>query len=242
MKKNIVLNGLAGAAALAGATQSYGAIVNVALPTNIVGAAPTASSTITAANTRNIDLNGDTLRDLSIRFRDFTTTGGTVLQSFIYVGSTTAAGATVGSYIPTATSNQTYAFSLATGYSVGPNAYFYQTPGYLSHIVTNYKGTNYGFTAYLGQAGVPENIGFRFTTSTGQIDYGYLRLETDPYVSAASPGGVKFLALAYENTGAAITIPTAAVPEPGTLAALAVGAASFVGLGLKRRRAAAKAE
>ena len=235
MKQTRVLKGLAGAAAMAGASQAYGALVSVDTPTDIVGAAPTASSTITAANTRNIDLNGDGVRDVSIRFRDFTTTGGTVLQSFFYGGTSTSPGASVGYGI----SGQSYAFSLATGYTVGPNASFYQVAGYLGHIVTNYKGTNYGFTNYLGKAGVPETIGFRFTATGGQVDYGYLQLETDPYVSAANPGGIRFLKLAYENTGAAITVPAIAVPEPGSLVALAAGAATFAGIGLKRRRAAA---
>ncbi len=243
MRKNTVIKGLAGAAAMAGASQAYGAVVNVTLPANVVGAAPTTSSTITAANTRNIDLNGDGVRDISVRFRDFTATGGTVLQSFFYGGTSTSPGAPVGYYIA-ATHNQTYAFSLKTSYVIGGDSSFYQTAGYLGHIVTNYKGKNYGFTAYLGQAGVAETIGFRFTAGTDQIDYGYLQLETDPYVSATNPGGIRFISLAYENTGAAITVPAipAAVPEPGSLAALALGAASCVGLGLKRRRAAAKAE
>lgn len=235
--KGMAIKGLAGAAAMAGASQAYGTLVKVTTPANIVGAAPTTSSAITAANTRNIDLNGDGVRDLSIRFRNYTGPGGLpVTQSFFYGGTTASAGAAVGYGI----SGQAYAFSLKAGYQVGAGSSFYQVAGYLAHIVTNYKGNNYGFTAYLSQAGVPENIGFEFTTSTGQVDYGYLTLETDPYVSAASPGGVKFLGLAYDNAGTTVTVP--AVPEPGTLAALAVGAATFAGVGLKRRRAAAKAE
>ena len=241
MKKQVILKGLAGAAALAGSTQAYGAIVNVTLPTNITGTAPTASG---AQVTRTVDLNGDGDRDLYLSYRDVSETGGTLLLSYIYVGSSTLAGAAVGSYIPTSTSNQTYAFSLSKGYTVGSSSSFYQTAGYLSHLVTNYKGTNYGFNSYLGKAGVAESVGFEFTTSTGQTDFGYIQLETDPYVSASNPGGIKFLGLAYDNSGAAITIPAlpAAVPEPGSLAALALGAAGCVGLGLKRRQRAAAAK
>lgn len=239
MTKGQVFTGLAGAAAMAGATQGYGAVVNVTLPANITGAAPTTAGTQT---NRSIDLNGDGTRDLYIRYVSQAYTGGNLLRSLIYVGTAASAGASVGSYIAGSTRNLGYAFSLKAGYVVGAASGFYQATGYLNSVVTNYKGTNYGFTNYLGQAGVPENLGFRFTTSTGQVDYGYIRLETDPYVSAANPGGIKFLGLAYENTGASITIPNATnVPEPGSLAALALGAAGCVGIGLKRRRAAAAA-
>ena len=224
---------------MAGASQAYGAIVNVALPANITGAAPTTAGVTV---TRSIDLNGDGVRDLAIRYVNRTLTGGTLLQSLIYVGTAASPGAPVGSYIAGSGGNYGYGFALKTGYVVGPGAGFYQEAGFLSTLVTNYKGQNYGFTNYLGQAGVPESVGFRFTATGGQVDYGYLQLSTDPYVSAANPGGIRFLALRYENTGAAITVPTI-VPEPGSLAALAIGAAAFAGLGLKRRRAAAaKAE
>lgn len=233
MAKNQIFNGLAGAAALAGATQAYGSVVNVPLPANITGHAPTASD---AGTNRTVDLNGDGQRDLYFRYRNLSESGGTLLLSYFYGGISTAQGAAVGYQI----SGQAYAFSLSTGYVVGPSSSFYQVAGYLGHIVTNYNGTNYGFTNYLGQAGVPEFIGFKFQTVGGQTDYGYIRLETDPYVSAANPGGIKFLALAYENTGAPIVIP-AAVPEPSSLAALAMGAATFAGLGLKRRRTASAA-
>ena len=246
MKSSRVLTGLAGAAAMAGASQAYGAVVNVTLPTNIVGTAPSAAGT---AINRSIDLNGDGQRDVYIRYRDIAepatanTTGGTLLLSYIYMGTSTAQGGVYGGQIATGgtPAYSTYAFSLAQGTSVGSSGVFYQTSGYLSHLVTNYKGTNYGFTDYLGKAGVAENVGFKFLTSTGQTDYGYIQLATDPYVSAANPGGIKFLGLAYDNSGAAITIPAipAGVPEPGTLAALAVGAAAVAGVGLKRRRAAA---
>lgn len=232
MKNSRVLTGIAGAAAMAGASQAYGSIVNVTLPANITGHAPAASD---AGTNRTVDLNGDGQRDLYFRYRNLTEPGGSLLLSYFYGGISTAQGAAVGSQI----SGQAYAFSLSAGYVIGGGSSFYQATGYLGHIVTNYNGTDYGFTNYLGRAGVPETIGFKFLTTGGQTDYGYIRLETDPYVSAANPGGIKFLSLAYENTGASITVPTfAAVPEPGSLAALAMGAAGCVGIGLKRRHAA----
>ncbi len=235
MKKNIVLNGLAGAAALAGASQSYGAVVVVANPANITGHAPAATDTGTRVN---IDLNGDGQRDLSILYRNLSETGGAFLLSYVIAGTTAVPGSTVGSYISSSTgSNQAYAFALGSGTTVGSSSSFYQKTGYFTHLVTNYAGKNYGFTSYLGKAGTPEFVGFKFLTTGGQTDYGYIELETDAYVSAANPGGIKFIRLAYETTGASIV--TNAVPEPGSLAALAVGAAACVGVGLKRRRSTA---
>ena len=241
MSKARVITGLAGAAAMAGSTQAYGAVVNVPLPANIVGHAPATSD-----NGTNVllDLNGDGQRDLRITYRNLSEPSSAYLLSYIFAGTTTVPGSTVGSYISTSTgSNQAYAFSLARGTTIGSASSFYQNATFLSHLVTNYAGTNYGFTNYLGKAGSPEFVGFKFATSAAgtTFDYGYIELETDAYVSAANPGGIKFLALAYDNSGAAITIP-AAVPEPGTLAALAFGAATCVGVGLKRRRAAAAAQ
>ena len=34
-------------------------------------------------------------------------------------------------------------------------------------------------------------IGFRFTDANGQVDYGYIELETDAFVNAGNPGGVQ---------------------------------------------------
>ena len=240
VKSNAVINGLAGAVVLAGATQAYGTVVNVAPPQDIVGHTPTASDPGTQVA---IDLDGDGIGDVDIAYRNVSLQGGPALFSFIYVAGASSTGAVVGNYIASpGQANSAYAYSLPSGYRVGSSSNFYQANGYFSHLVTNYKGTNYGFTAHPGQAGVAENVGFRFSDGTGQLDYGYLQLETDPYVSAADPGGIKFLGLAYDDSGAPIIIPNLpAVPEPSSLAALALGPAGGAIISLKRRRAAAKA-
>ena len=233
MKKQTVFKGLAGAAAMAGASQAYGTVIVDTTPANLVGRAP---ATTDAGTRVNIDVNGDGTRDLSILYRNLIgTNGGYLLLSYLYAGSGTAgsgmfAGATLGT-------NASYAYNLPAGYSVGSASHMVQSAGYFGHIVTNYQGTDYGY----GTTGGIEYIGFEFkpTSTSTTFDYGYIELQTSLYTNAANPGGITFLKLAYDNSGAAIT--TGAVPEPSSLAALALGAAACGGVALKRRQRAAKA-
>jgi hypothetical protein len=222
-----VTTGFAGAAALAAASQAYGTIVVNPTPADIIGHAPAATDTGTRLN---FDLDGNGTRDLSILYRNLTEPSGFLLLGYAYAGTAAFPGAEVGAAI----SGQAYAYNLPSGYSVGPSSSFYPQSGYFTHIVTNYNGTDYGF----GTTGAMEYIGFRFLNGA-TTEYGYIQLEVDPYVSPANPGGIKFFRLAYENSGAAIL--TGAVPEPSSLAALAFGGALLAGIGVNRRRQAAKA-
>ena len=95
MRKNKILTGLAGAAALAGASQSYGTIIVRPTPANIAGNDPT-TNTSTATITRNIDVDGNGTNDLQVRYRSFNASGGAyvIQQSFIFsnTGQTAAYG------------------------------------------------------------------------------------------------------------------------------------------------------
>ena len=176
--------------------------------------------------------------DLSLLYRNLLYNGAPFTLTYIVAGTTAVPGSTVG----VAISGQAYAYSLALNTTVGSASPFYQKAGSFTHLVTNYNGVNYGAAGSLrGLAGTPEYVGFKFVTTAGVTDYGYIQVETDLYNSAADPGGLKFLKLAYDNTGAAIAVGAAAtaVPEPGTLAALAMGAVGFAGIAAKRRRKAA---
>ena len=94
-----------------------------------------------------------------------------------------------------------------------------------------------------------EYLGFQFLdTDDGLVHDGWLEIENETYTSATNPGGLIFLGGAYntvaDSAGGTILAgqsAPAAVPEPGTLSALALGAAGLVGVGLKRRRKAALA-
>ena len=108
-----------------------------------------------------------------------------------------------------------------------------------------YNGTAYA----IQKPNVLEYVGFDFKAADGLIHDGWIELESVSNDGGATiGGGLKFIAAAYnsvaDSAGGTITagqLPAAAAPEPGTLSALALGAAGLVGVGLKRRRRAALA-
>ncbi len=226
MKKNTVLKGLAGAATMAGATQGYGAVVAIPLPADLTGNNPT--NTSTTPTRRTIDIDGNGTADLQLAYRSFTTGAYVIQQSFVYAYTNGAVAGYAAS--PTAF----YAYELAAGTST--SGLTFGTAGtYLSHIATHVNSSDYGFW-YLGDKNY---VAFSFlNTQTNQTDFGYVQVETDAYVSAANPGGLKFFSAAYDNTGAPIVIGAAptAVPEPGTLAALAFGGLGAGAIAYRRRK------
>jgi hypothetical protein len=79
-------------------------------------------------------------------------------------------------------------------------------------------------------------MGFEFTGADSQLHYGYIEIKTSRFVNSTNKGGIFFLDAFYEtNPNTPITI--APVPEPGTLASLAFGAAVIGGAALRRRKA-----
>jgi hypothetical protein len=226
MKRKGLLTGLAGAAALAGASQTYGTIVVVNVPANIIGNDPAATTDATPTR-RFVDLDGNGTNDIQIAYRSFNANAGAyyIQQSFVssMSGQTAAFG-------PVGPQNQFYAYELGAGDPIPGANNFGQHPTNLTHIVTNVNGSEYGIW-YLGDRGF---IGFRFTDLNGQVDYGYIELETDAFVDANNPGGLRFFSLAYENSGGPIA--AGAVPEPSSLAALAFGGAGLAAAALRRRK------
>ena len=229
MRKKNIVTGLAGAAALAGASQAYGTIVVRPTPANIIGHDP-AASTVGTQTTRLIDLDGNGTNDLRISYRSFTSGAYYIQQSFVlsFTGQTAAYG-------PVGTQDQYYAYQLAGGDAIPGSNPFGQNmgmPPFLTHVATNVNGNNYGFWA-LGDRGF---IGFSFRDANNQLDYGYIELETDAFMSAGDPGGIQFFSLAYETSGGPIA--AGAVPEPSTLAALAFGGAGLAAAAFRRRKKA----
>jgi hypothetical protein len=220
---SVLTKGLAGAAALAGATQAYGTIVVVNLPANIAGNDPAAGSA-TPIN-RLIDVDGNGTMDLRISYRSFVTGGYVLQQSFVFsmTGQTAAYG-------PVGAQDQYYAYRLAAGDAIpGTNQFAQNTSNFLTHIVTNVDGNEYGLWS-LGDRGF---VGFSFLNASNQLDFGYIELQTNAWTG---PGtiGVQFFSLAYETSGGPIV--AGAVPEPSTLAALAFGGVGLAAAAYRRRK------
>ena len=152
-------------------------------------------------------------------------------------------GGTTAAYY--ASNGVVYAYPIAKGGKIGSggNYNFGQKSGYFTFLSVSVAGTQYGFRT----ENEPEYLGFQFLDSNdGQLHDGWLELDSETYTSASNPGGLIFLGGAYntvsDTAGGTIDAgQTAAVPEPGTLGALAAGAAALVGVGLKRRRQSALA-
>ena len=134
-----------------------------------------------------------------------------------------------------------YVYPLPKGTTIGTGSInFYQESGNLSFLSVNYMGSTYGFGVAPGQT---EYIGFQFTGTDNLLHDGWLEVESVAYTDASNPGGLDFLGGAYNSTpdadgGTIDAGETAAVPEPGSLAAVVVGAAALAGVGFKGRRAA----
>lgn len=239
----IAFGGLAGAAALAGATQAYGTIINVEPPANLSGNAPTTASSTKVywdidTGTSSATQTGES--DFEFAYRNYQGTG----YSQEFTGAYGFNGAQAAAYY--ASNGTNYAYGVASGKNIGTGtgsdyATFGQKAGYLTILSLSVNGTPYA----IQQPGTMEYMGFQFLDSAdGMLHNGWIELETTGFVSLSNPGGLSFIAAAYNDVPdsagadgliAAGAMGTNAIPEPGTLAALAAGALALAGVGLKRR-------
>lgn len=233
-KMRIVTGGLSAAAALAAGSGAYANIVVVAPPANL----PTAASPTTAPVV-NWDINGDATTDFVFQFRNPQAAGTGVqwqanmnpfapagIQAvagfagpFINYGSKLATGAVIGPVVPAPASAWENTAQVCLGS-------FYRS----GSTVTGYGGFVNGSVA--SSSVVRGFVGFRFSVA-GNTRYGWLDVEVRGSGTAANSGGIFFFGAAYEDSGA--TIPAGAVPAPGSLAALALGAVGC----LRRKRCVA---
>ena len=245
--KAVTFTGIAGAVAVAGASQAYGAIVNLTDPSNITGHAPTTAGSTkeyynVLAGTTSTSSTG---ADLEFGYYDNSTSKEFFTGFYGLTAGTQAAA--YNSYNPNTMTNTAYAYPMGKGSTIGTGSIaFAQNAGYftLLSIDNNSTGAAYGFGA--AALNTPEYLGFQFLDSAdGLVHDAWLEIENETYTSATSPGGLVFFGGAYNTVadanGGTITAGQSAVPEPGTLSALAIGAAGLVGVGLKRRRQAASA-
>lgn len=227
--KAITFTGLVGAAALAGASQSYGAIVTVTPPASIPGSATNSGARIYYdVDTGTTSITQTSGSDLEFLYENTVLSGGGSLFETDIKGLN---GGSAAAYL-FSSANIAYAYNIPFGAKIGTggNYAFGQSTKYLTFMTLNYHGDTYN-------SQLPENgnyfVGFQFKASDGLLHDGWVELDSETYTDAANPGGLLFLGLAYNTTpdsqgGTILAGQTAAVPEPGTLAALALGAASSV--------------
>jgi hypothetical protein len=223
-----VSGGLMGALAIAGGSSAYGDIVLVAPPPN-VNVAPG-----TSTFSQNWDVNSDGIFDFTINYRFPNGAGGVVWQANLnpFAGSEATNGVVSysGPFIR-------YAFALGAGALIdGASAFSNDTQitlgsRYISMGTPNFYG---GFAAGPNANGaVPPGTfafaGFRFTAADG-VHFGWINL-------AVNAGTIDFTAAAFESL-AATSIIAGAIPEPSTMAMLALGAAGIFGTAIKKRRRA----
>lgn len=227
--KSIVATGLAGAATLAAGSEAYANVVaSTTLPANYT---PT-SSTTNPPYEPTWDVNGDGTNDFQFIFYQIAGNTGLNWLSGVYgyggigIAAPVAYQGTFASYVN----------RLANGNTIGPASVFNQTQtstgGYFNVFASRYGSKLYGQWKTVTDG----FLGFEFTEADG-LHYGYVEIKTSRYVNSTNKGGIFFSNGFYETTpNTPITIGQA-VPEPGTLAALAFGAAIVGGASLRRRKA-----
>ena len=219
--------GLAGAVAIASGTSAYGSIVTVPVPADLTNSPGGANTTVNW----NVDGVGGNDFTFNNRYPNTTTGSGVVWQMNMNPATGTSATNGVVSYLGPFVR---YAFALAANTSIGTGSPFSTVTQlvlgsqYLSGGIPMYYG---GFAAGPNGNGAvtPGTVafaGFRFSAPDG-THYGWIALST-------SAGTIHFVNAAYETTPG-MAIP-AGVPEPGTMAMLAMGAAGLLGAVIKRRR------
>ncbi len=235
--------GLAGAVAVAGASQAYGTIINVQPPTNITGnnSATFGNREYWNALTGATSTTRPAAFSLQFGYENGTLANGSTLFYTAVHGGT--GGASTANYYY-AGNMRFFAYGITKGSTIGTGgtyANFGQSATYFTVLGEVYKGN----TASVFPINQVSYLGFQFLGSDNALHDGWVELENVTYTSAANPGGLIFLAAAYNSVsdaaGGTITagqVGTNAVPEPGTLGALAAGAAALAGVGFKRRKAA----
>ncbi len=231
--------GLAGAVAIACGSSAYGAIVSVAPPadlTNTPGGGGAIPGFGTFTGTFAFwDVNNDGTTDFEFTNRyPNTAAGGYGVVWQLGMNTTTAAAAATNGVVSYAGAFVRYASALTAGTNITATSAFSTSMQLVLGSRYSYGGLgvyNYGGFASAVAPGTQRYAGFRFAAADG-THYGWVQL-------SVNAGIIDFTNAAYQTTPNT-AIVAGAVPEPGSMAALAAGAAA-VGVAIKRRRRAAKA-
>ena len=229
---SLAIRGLTGAVALAGATQAYGAVVagQAPLTSTITGTAVAKTGGYTSW-----DIDGDGVTDFTIGATVLRAGGTPPVQqpdSITSVNGAYPSEMAVGyAGVSPVFGKTIYCTNLAVGTTVGSTSTFTGL-----NDAYGFLGNRYGTTAkgqFLNTTGY---IGFRFLES-GSLHYGYAEFSSvlTGSTNADATCTVTYLGSYYE-TAANTPIVVGAVPEPGSLAALAFGVAGAAGVAVCRRR------
>lgn len=232
-----LLSGLAGAVTLATGMEAYAVIVAATPPPNLPAAASPGSTPATGV--QNWDINGDLVTDLQFSFRNPQSATQLRWQANVWRPSTVSPNGVVGFTGP----YFRYATNHAAGVLIGPGSAF-QPTGTNTQVAMGsvYAGLPYGgFTSGSvpgnpggGQAAQPSGyLGFRFNIGTN-THYGWVHVTVTPSTTAAGSGGIFFGDAAYETTPNT-AIEAGMIPEPSSIAGLAMGAAALL---IRRRQRA----
>jgi hypothetical protein len=214
-------SGLLGALAIAGGSAAYGDVVVVAPPADL---APSQLPEATGID-RFWDVDGDAIDDIQFNFRQPQTSGSLDWQGNFF-GQTASTFAQLGPpffYVHRFNAGDTIGPLPPTGEVVLP-------PAQQGIFASNFNGIYYGQFQPPNSRGF---LGFQFTNSMGTF-FGYLELQITR-ASAVNDPGFQFFAAAYDDTPGTPII-AGAIPEPGTLSMLVLGAAGLLAACKRRSR------
>jgi hypothetical protein len=220
--------GFAGALALAAGSAAYGSIIVVAPPSNMPNAASPAANPATGVT--SWDVNGDAVVDFGFQFRNpqaASPANGVLWQANMDPATAGAINAVAGFG-----GGATFAYGtkLNSGDLIGPT---FSPPTVWKNVGQVILGSFYRFSGVISPYGgfaagsTPSSsvvrgfVGFRFSIA-GATRYGWLDVEVRGSSTGANTGGMFFFGAAYEDSGQ--PIQAGAVPAPGSLGALALGA------------------
>jgi hypothetical protein len=213
-----LLGGLAGAAMLAGGSQAYGDIVVVTPPDDLPNLGEgTVNPGPGDFDPAPFDMNGDGTDDFGFNFRNIDSATFEWQANWFGIEAASGVVGYTGLFYD-------YADNLSAGTEIGPASTFFGEGGAPGTETQVFLGSEYFYAPYGGFGSIDSTvrgfIGVKFEAA-GETHYGWLDIE------AGEELGLIFYGAAYNSTPGE-PIGAGEVPEPGSLALLALGAAALL--------------